>query len=509
MSCEIKQSDVIRLILQFLKEANLPSSFKTLQEESQISLNLLENKDIFLSDIKHGRWEQVLKTIKIFRVPSYKLISLYEQILYELMELGEWSFASDFFKETIEPLFLKEFPEKCHYLSNLLRKSQFNYKETYASSTKDRRRAQLAELFLEELTCVPPSRLLILLGQAIKYQENVGDLKPNINFDIFTNKVPEYSDKCAQLPTTISKKLVFSSGSRVNSLAFSPNGQSLFLGAADGIIEVWDPVDAKIRKDLVYQSEEMYMLHEAVITALSVSKDNELLASGDKSGLIKVWRVNTGKCLRKLQHSSETVSFLSFGKEPSHLFSAASELKVFGLKSGRVLKEFRGNNQGFINDVNVKEDKVFVGGKDGVLRIFEWGSCECVMSFRVCKDSFEREITNILEIDQGIQQHLVVCNRNTLALVSSNGAVLRNFDVEGKEFACACVSLKGEDKGWVYAAGFDNVLYCFNYVSGKIESFLKFAEKNEIDIIGIKHHPKLNLVVLWSLNGVVLFLTPA
>lgn len=508
MSCEIKQSDIIRLILQFLKEANLFTTFRSLQEEAQISLNLLENKDVFVTDIKHGRWEQVLKVVKTFRVPSYKLISLYEQILYELMELGEWTFAQEFFKETIEATLQKEFPEKCHYLEGILRKMSFNYKDIYGSSNKDKRRLQLADLFLEEVTSVPPSRLISLLGQSIKYQEMVGDLKPNISLDIFTNKIPEHEDKFPQIPTTISKKLIFSSGSRVNALAFSQNGQNLIIGAADGIIEVWDPFDAKLRKDLLYQAEETFMIHEAPITSLAVSKDNELLASGDKTGLIKVWRLNTGKCLRKLQHSSDLISFLAFGKEPSHLLSGSMDLKVFGLKSSRVLKEFRGS-MNFINDVIMIEDRVIVGGKDGLIRIYEWSSCECILSFRLVNDSLDREITNILDLEGHLNNNLIVANRKTLALMSGNGVIIKHFEIEGKEFSCACLSLKGEDKGWVYAVGVDNILYCLNYFNGKIESSLKFAEKNEIEIIGIRHHPKLNIIVLWSLNGVVLYLTPS
>ena len=85
MTCEINQSDVLKLILQFLKEANLLLSFKTLQEESQISLNILVNKDSLASDIKQGRWDQILKITKSFRLPSFKLMALYEQILYELL----------------------------------------------------------------------------------------------------------------------------------------------------------------------------------------------------------------------------------------------------------------------------------------------------------------------------------------------------------------------------------------------------------------------------------------
>jgi len=46
-----------------------------------------------------------------------------------------------------------------------------------------------------------------------------------------------------ELPTKINKKLIFPSNARINAFDFSPNSQHLVLGAADGIIEVWNPLE--------------------------------------------------------------------------------------------------------------------------------------------------------------------------------------------------------------------------------------------------------------------------
>ena len=512
MSIEIHQTDVIRLILQFLKESNLPMAFKALQEESQISLNLVDSKETFAQDIKLGHWEKVLKTVSTLKLPSHKLMDLYEQILLELLELSELEFALYFFQETILLNGLQlEFPEKTQFLEKLLRKGGFDYREIYRGSSKEKNRAKIAESLIEDLLTVPPSRLLTLLSQALKQQESHGELRPNIKFDIFSNKLPEIQDYNPETPSTLSKKLTFSANSRIDAFEFSPNGQHLIIGAADGIIEVWDPIEAKVLKSLSYQAEETYMLHEHGVTALSISKDSELLASGDRKGGVKVWRILSGKCLRRFDNNGGMVGYINFGKESSHLIVAGLEIKVFGLKSQRIIKEFRGHT-GLVNDVVMRGDRVISGGKDGMIRIWDWNSLECVMNFKIDPENhgLEIEISNILEFKE--TGNIVVCNRSEwVFIINWQGVVIKRIKIEKKTaILCGCLSLhaKYNEKGWIYVVGNDKVLYCIDYASGNVESSLKFAEKNEVEIMAIRHHPNRNLLVLNSFNGVVLYLTP-
>lgn len=74
MSLEIESQDVIRVVLQFLKEHNLSDSMKTLQRESGITLNTVDNIESFAGDIRNGKWDSVLNQTSALKLPGDKLV---------------------------------------------------------------------------------------------------------------------------------------------------------------------------------------------------------------------------------------------------------------------------------------------------------------------------------------------------------------------------------------------------------------------------------------------------
>ncbi|CAK7357375.1 unnamed protein product [Dovyalis caffra] len=298
--------------------------------------------------------------------------------------------------------------------------------------------------------------------------------------------------------------------------------------------QVWDHVSGKLKKDLQYQADETFMMHDDPVLCVDFSRDSEMLASGAKDGKIKfsrwlcifklsmkfiklpserieelvykdimkyeflrkldnftgsgksqvkfallVWRIRTGQCLRRLERAhSQGVTSLAFSRDGSQLLSASFDntARIHGLKSGKLLKEFRGHSS-YVNDAIFTSDgtRVITASSDCTVKVWDMKSTDCIHTFRPPPPLRGGDASvNSVHLFPKNTDHIVVCNKtSSIYIMTLQGQVVKSFSSgkrEGGDFAAACVSPKGE---WIYCVGEDRNIYCFSFQSGKLEHLMK------------------------------------
>ena len=267
VTLEVDSKDVIKLMLQFLKENNLSDSARILQEESGVSLNTVTSIESFLLDIHNGKWDSVLSQLNSIQLPKEKLIIIYEQIFLELLELGEKELAKELLKGNILYSLKVDEPERYLKLEHFSKRPYFNPIEAYDIGTsKSQKRQEIADILVSEVSVVPPSRLLSLIGQALRYQKSQGILNNGVSYDLFRggsrlNK----KDNDEKYPKKQAGVIRFSPESHPETVTFSSDGLGLVTGSIDGFIEVWDFESCKLRKDLEYQAKDEFMKQDRYI----------------------------------------------------------------------------------------------------------------------------------------------------------------------------------------------------------------------------------------------------
>jgi WD40 repeat protein len=119
----------------------------------------------------------------------------------------------------------------------------------------------------------------------------------------------------------------------VRGLAWTPDGQELFVGAGPALVVI-DPASGKSRRTLGQ--------HGKGITALALAADGRTAVTGGADGTVKLWDVPGGKELRTITAHRSAIGSLAFDPAGKRLLSTGweQEARLWELASGKMLRKF-------------------------------------------------------------------------------------------------------------------------------------------------------------------------
>jgi predicted NACHT family NTPase len=118
----------------------------------------------------------------------------------------------------------------------------------------------------------------------------------------------------------IEKSLFLDSFSNVLSISYSPDGNLLAMGVAEGIIRILDSMTG----NLISSFEG----HSKWVRSVAFSPCGKMLASGSEDKTIRLWEVKTGKCLEILEGHSGVVASVDFHSSGKMIASGGHDKKI-------------------------------------------------------------------------------------------------------------------------------------------------------------------------------------
>lgn len=153
----------------------------------------------------------------------------------------------------------------------------------------------------------------------------------------------------------------------ISSLARSPDGERLLVGARDNLVRIWNVATRRIEKKITG--------HTAWVLDVAYSPDGQLFSSASTDGLVKVWRAADGQLLHNLDHGIQVHAAI-FSPDGETIASASSDghLRLWETVSGRLRLDLAAH-RGEATCVawSPTQDLLVTGGYDGQVTFWDPG----------------------------------------------------------------------------------------------------------------------------------------
>ncbi len=152
----------------------------------------------------------------------------------------------------------------------------------------------------------------------------------------------------------------------VASVSFSPHGDLLASGLADGTVRLWSVADERLLRT--------FKGHTGWVWSVAFSPDGDLLATGSADKTVCLWRVADGTLLRTLNEHEGPVWSVDFSPDSTLLASGAGDdaVRLWRVQDGRLLDTFKEHTSD-VRSVAFSPDGdlLATGSADGTVRLWQ------------------------------------------------------------------------------------------------------------------------------------------
>lgn len=159
----------------------------------------------------------------------------------------------------------------------------------------------------------------------------------------------------------------------VLSVAFSPDGQLLATGDANGEVRLWGVADSKLLR--------ICKGHAGWVHSVTFSPDGRMLASGSSDQTVKLWNVSDGTEIKTLEGHNQRIRSVAFSPDGQTLASCSSDnkIRIWDVHTGQCLSVLSGHTS-WLWSITFSPDGMMLASasEDQTVRLWDVHTNECL-----------------------------------------------------------------------------------------------------------------------------------